>query len=247
MKLSTILFIPDTHAPYHDERAWGVMSRVARYIRPDVLVILGDFADCYSVSTHDKDPTRLTSLSAELTVVNGLLDELDDIGVKRKIYLEGNHEYRLARLLASDCPALASLECLSFPRLLRLRERGWTWSSYRKTYRLGKLNLTHDIGPSGITALHRTAAAYESNVVIGHTHRMGTHYFGNQLGETHVAASFGWLGDASKVDYMHGTSVDRGWQLGFGIGHQTPKGITHLQAIPIIGGSCVVEGRYFKA
>jgi hypothetical protein len=43
MKLTTRLFIPDTHAPFHDKKAFALMLEVAKEVRPDEVVVLGDF------------------------------------------------------------------------------------------------------------------------------------------------------------------------------------------------------------
>jgi len=44
--LERILFIPDVHRPFHDRAAWKLMLRAAKDFKPDILIILGDFADC---------------------------------------------------------------------------------------------------------------------------------------------------------------------------------------------------------
>ena len=51
-----------------------------------------------------------------------------------------------------------------------------------------------------------------------------------------MGASFGWLGDPDKADYMHAIKAKRDWATGFGVGIMDEKtGITHLQPVPVIG------------
>ena len=57
-----LFFIPDTHVPFEDGQAWAVAMAAAKAFKPDHIVLLGDFADCYSVSFHPKSPERKASL-----------------------------------------------------------------------------------------------------------------------------------------------------------------------------------------
>lgn len=244
--METILLIPDCHRPYHDERAWSLVLKVGKALKPDRIVVFGDFADFFSVSSHDKDPRRVNRLSQELPSVLRGLDDLDAIGAKHKNFIAGNHEHRLARFLTSSSPALADLPHLTVPALFGLRERGWSFTPYKDHLRIGKVSLTHDCGFAGKYAVHHTGAAFASNVLFGHTHRMGVHYFGDERGRTHVAASLGWLGSKQAADYMYGVSINRDWQHGFGVAHMEMSGTMHLQAVPIILGKCVVNGKLYK-
>ena len=54
--LKRIFFMPDVHVPHHSVRAFQVAVNACKRFDPDILVVLGDFADFYSVSSHDKDP-----------------------------------------------------------------------------------------------------------------------------------------------------------------------------------------------
>jgi hypothetical protein len=132
---------------------------------------------------------------------------------------------------------------------LRLKERGWMFTPYRKEIRIGKVHITHDVGYAGVNAVRQSRARFEGNAVIGHVHRMNILYEGNAAGETHVGACFGWLGDRDSlaVDYASTVQKARDWTLGFGIGFEEPNGTTHLQAIPIIAGRCVVSGKLYTA
>ena len=45
--LEPVLIVPDTHRPFHNKRAWGLMLKVAEPLKPKHIVIIGDFADFY--------------------------------------------------------------------------------------------------------------------------------------------------------------------------------------------------------
>lgn len=239
--LQRILFVPDTHRPYHDEQAWALMLRAARALKPHIIVILGDFADCFSISSHDKSPARASSLQQEMDDVSEGLDELLALGAERVIYVSGNHEWRLERYLTAKAPALWGM--LTLPEILRLAERGIEWVPYMRSIKVGHLTITHDVGEAGIYAVKRARDAAEGNIVIGHVHSMGLHYSGSARGIVRVGAAFGWLGKYDVAsDYIHAIKSRRAWCHGFGVGMMEPNGTVHLQAVPIIDGRCVVNG-----
>ena len=244
-KLEPILFIPDTHVPYHDKKAFALMLKVAAFLKPKHIVIQGDFADFYSVSSHSKDPTRANSLEEESAEVNLALDQIDKLGAPNKIYVEGNHEDRLNRFLQDKAPALYS--SLRVEKSFRLKERGWKFTPYKDHTKLGCIYLTHDTGKAGPTAHADALNDFQDNVLIGHTHRMAYTIRGNAKGVPHVAAMFGWLGDISKVDYMHKVKAMKDWALGFGIGYLEPStGHVFVVPIPIVEYGCVVNGKKFE-
>lgn len=242
--LQRTLFVPDSHRPYHDQRAWSLMLKVGRAFKPELLVTMGDLADFYGVSSHSKDPKRALRLDEEVADVNVALDELDSLGAKRRIYLGGNHEDRLTRYLRDRAPELFPF--IDIPSLFRLKQRGWQYVPYRKHIRIGKLYLTHDIGVAGRYAVFRCLEAFEHSVVTGHTHRLAYVVEGNATGERKVSAQFGWLGDIKQVDYMTQVKVIKDWALGFGVGylHRT-TGVAYLVPVPIVNYSCVVEGKTY--
>ena len=241
--MKKILFVPDVHIPFEDKKAWSLMLRAARHWEPDILAVLGDFQDFYAVSDHDKNPDRPQNLEWEIHCVNQRLNELVALGAKDKRFVAGNHEHRLTRYLTKHAPAM--FDMLDVPSLLHLKKRGWKYTPYGKSDKIGRLYITHDEGNAGPYANIRARATFEGNVVIGHTHRMAVSYQGNAAGKAHVGAMFGWLGDLSAIDYMARVRSQQ-WQHGFGIGRLLPSGDVHLQAVPIVNGQCVVEGKVIR-
>lgn len=245
MKLEPILIIPDTHVPYHDEKAFELMLKVGRYLNPKHIVIQGDFADFYAVSSHDKDPNRKNNLEYEVDEVNKALNKIDALGAKEKIYVSGNHENRLERYLMQKAPELFNV--FRIQDLFNLKDRGWIYVPYKQDYQLGKLYITHDVGASGSNAVNKALSTYQGNITTGHTHRIHYQVEGCAKGKAHVGASFGWLGDAKQADYMHRVKAARDWALGFGVGYlDTTTNIVYITPIPIINYTCVVEGKQFS-
>lgn len=245
MSLEAILLVPDSHHPYVDKRAWALMLAASKALKPVHIYCIGDLLDCYSVSSYSKDPKRVANLGSEMEQGNRAMDQLDGLGAKFKTLLGGNHEDRLQRYLQDKAPEL--LEFVDIPKLLRLKERGWKYVPYKDSCKLGKLNFTHDVGNAGRFSTHKALDTFQHSVITGHAHRMCYVVEGNAIGEVKLSAQFGWLGDASKVDYMQKVNVLKNWALGFGIGYYDPKShLVYMTPVPIVNYSCVINGKLFK-
>lgn len=235
----------DLHAPYEDKKAVDLVLKVGKKLKPDILILTGDIADCFSVSSHSKDPMRGRHFGEEAQYVRNLLDRFERLGAKRKVFVLGNHEDRLRRYLEEKAPEL--YDFIDIPGVFGLKERGWQVVPYKRDTKIGKLHVTHDVGSAGRYNVFKCLDTYQGNVVTGHTHRFSYVVEGNAKGEHMVSAQFGWLGDADAVDYMASVNVKRNWTLGFGVGYlDTDTNNVHLTPIPIIGYRCVVEGTLFK-
>ncbi|TXH10186.1 MAG: hypothetical protein E6R04_06025 [Spirochaetes bacterium] len=220
------------------------MLQVAHAIKPKTIAIMGDFADGETLSAHPATKPGQRDFEDELSEVNKCLDQLDRIGADKKVYVCGNHEFRLDRFLMDRAPAM--FRSIQWTRLLNLRERGWDWVPYRKSVKIGKLHLTHDTGTAGINAHRQAAKAFGGSSVIGHTHRMAYEVTGRFDGSPYLASMLGWLGDAEKAaEYMHEAKAAE-WVHGFGVFYMEPNGIVHLQPVPIVNGTCVVNGKLYR-
>ncbi len=222
------------------------MLKVAKDLKPKHVVIIGDFLDFYSVSSHSKDPKRALKLQEEINAGLDALDQLDALHAKHKIYIGGNHCDRLERYMRDKAPEV--FDYVTVPELLELKDRGWKYIPYKQDTKLGKLWLTHDVGTAGRYAAYKALDTYQHSVITGHTHRMSYVVEGNATGEVKLSAQFGWLGDAKAVDYMARVNVLKNWALGFGIGHLNPAtGLCYMQPVPIIGGyTCVVGAKLYQ-
>lgn len=241
--LRRVLFIPDTHAPYHDEKKFQLMLRAAQVLKPDIVIVLGDFADFYAVSSHSKNPDRAADLEYEVGIVKEKLREVESLNASTNVYIAGNHEDRLSRYLCERAPAL--FKTVQIPEVLDLKER-WHYVPYKGTYRLGKLHLTHDVGTAGRNANRQAMDAYQGSCIIGHTHRMEYSVVGRVDGPPVLGAMLGWLGDFERIDYMHSVKARRDWVHGFGIGFMEPNGIVHVQPVPIVNDAVCILGQVVR-
>jgi predicted phosphodiesterase len=228
------LIWPDTHVPDEDPKAIELLYKVASDAGPfDEVVLLGDFADFFTMSSHSKvfsnhqealSIQRKHFLIREVECVNERLDEIDNFfGDKtKKIYIAGNHEYRLQRYISDKAPELFGyLDC---PALFGLKDRPrWKWVPYspEQSYSIlgSKLLARHEpVGPTAKLTAQRTSA----NVVFGHTHRIEESQVVGLDGKNYTAFSLGWLGNkrASSMNYVKNHWQ---WALGFGIVYVDPK------------------------
>ncbi len=226
------LIVPDTHVPFHDPVAWPLMVKAGRAWRPDIVVLLGDFMDFYQLSRYSKDPDIMSSVEADCEVGVELLCELEDLGAEEYHYLEGNHEERLKKYVNEYCPQLKGL--VDLEKLLQLE--GWNVTPYGQGIDLGHCYFTHDLGRHGMRAVEQARVESETNVVIGHLHKMQSVYAGNAFGTPKFGQCVGWLGDPKKVGYKHRRKALRDYQHGFGTFLLEPDGRIFVNGHPIVNG-----------
>lgn len=236
----TIMVWPDTHAPYHSPEAVAVALNVLKSVRPNGLVIIGDFFDLYSVSRFPKDPARKTRLRDEIDGGLPILDAIEALGIENVWFMEGNHEVRFDALIEAQAPALHGMT--SMQKEIRIKERGWHWTPYKKSLKLGRMLYSHDFGRSGVHAAYQGLSDIGGNICFGHTHKLGTSYRGH-----HTALNCGWLGDVEAIDYRHADIARREYQLGFGLVDEAPDGCVWPQAVAIVNGAAMVRGQRITA
>lgn len=216
------------------------------------ITILGDFADFYSVSSHAKDPRIFSMLEDEVVAVLDALNELDNLFPSvQKVFLVGNHSYRLERYLCDRAPALFGITSIEHLFEFNRRPR-WRVVPYGPNQKHAILNsklfARHE--PIGRSA-EATARKAMCSLVFGHIHRIQSNYAVGMDGTQHVAFSPGWLGDKRHgvFDYV---KSHHDWQLGFALVNVDPKtGFFYHQIIPILETgngkvSACVNGKIFK-
>ncbi len=245
--MKSILTFSDMHLPYHDKNAAELLIKVLEDTCPDIVIANGDLFDFYSVSSHRKDPRRALQLEDEVIESMAYWAAIDDAcGDAHKVFLMGNHEDRLNRYLQDRAPALVGLAGLSVEEIFSLGDAGWEVVGYKDSIDIGRITYTHDLANTGPYCVEYALRDAGHSIVIGHAHRIRTSVCGDISGTPRVAHCFGWLGDASKADYMHVLKAKRDWALGFGFGWMDDDGNTWFQAVPIIDRKCIVAGEEYS-
>lgn len=251
MGLNLALVIPDTHRPYHDVKAYRLMISVAKYLRNHIkeIVLLGDYADFYAVSSHGKDPSVDQLLIKEIEDVNEGLNELDvEFPSAKKIFIEGNHEWRLERYFCNQAPALYGITDLNY--LFKMNERTkWSVIPYspNQSYSIlnSKLKAKHE-PPSG--PLQNAAKEASCSIVFGHVHRIISSYHVSLEGKPRGAYCPGWLGDKRKSKIFGYVKSHHQWQLGFALVWVDDKTRNYyIETVHILDNyTCVAAGKQFK-
>lgn len=170
--------LSDPQIPFQDPVALGLAVGWCETWQPQVIHLLGDIWDCYSLSDFDKDPTRRDTLQDE---VNEVMDFLGGLRAlcpnSRIIYSEGNHEHRLTRLIwkMGRKGKNLCLDCLELPKLLGLADLGIEHKNYNTPYKMGHLwfwhgNLTRSRAGLAARAMIDKVGG---NIITGHGHKGG--------------------------------------------------------------------------
>jgi len=253
----TAILISDVHAPLHDEKAVQVLFKSIPIIKPDIAVIMGDFAEMNSINAFQwarrkRPPLEyiIEALEPELEQVNAMLDKFDEVfkknGVKEKHFLVGNHEDRLERFV-EEHPYLA--DRYTTPIAFRLKERGY------RVYKCGehmklkgcKLNLYH--GQHVGTELHTKAHLTKYSEDVAYAHRHGVQRFAmGGFNGLRRAYSLGCLKSIKHEDneWLHGRP--HSWEHAFGILHMfMDKDKNYrLEIVDMNDGETVLYGKHIK-
>jgi predicted phosphodiesterase len=242
------LIIPDCHIPYEDQRAYELMLAVAKDVDPDEIVILGDYADFYAINSHGKDAAMNGVLQDEVYYVIERLKEIKRLFPNaKKVYIEGNHEYRLARYINSKCPDLYGV--VDTQSILELNLLGYQFVPYgpNQKYQVldSKLIARHEPLAGGKHVAQNTVEKAMHSVIFGHTHRIQEAQIVTIHGENYRGISSGWLGDTthSVMQYVKGHHQ---WAHGFSIVNVLDDGTWFNSLIHIVNYKCYYNGYVYE-
>jgi len=217
-----VAYLPDIHAPYHDEPALVAALRYVRQLRPHVVYQLGDLVDFYPLSRFDRDPARADSLQDELDQGRDILRRIRAAAGKARLYLiKGNHEHRLTRYLWQRAPEMSGLRGLRLPALLGLDELDIRYVDRGVTLHRDRI-VKHGTlirQRAGYTATGEMERAGQSGVS-GHSHRLGHVHRRNYRGRVSDWIEAGCL-CRMDPEYMEGATVD--WCHGLAAGEWDGK------------------------
>jgi hypothetical protein len=222
------------------------MIEAAHYFGVDEIVILGDYADFYAVSRHQKHPMVDSLLLQEVDSVRQGLNEIDSLfPLAKKVFLEGNHEKRLESYLVAQAPALFGVTDVQY--LFDLNRRPlWSFVPFGRDQKYKVLGLE-------LYAFHRPkASAAKTNIqrvlsssVYGDIHKIERAHAVGIDNRHHSAVCPGWLGDVNSrvFDYMPSTPQ---WQLGFAmVTHDHSYNEFFIDTFEIKNNRAIVYGKVF--
>jgi hypothetical protein len=253
---TTTVVIADVHIPHHDVLAWSCALGVIRSIKPDRVVINGDFLDLESLSRHPKSSPDLSKLAAELYAGNLALDELQSAAGSAEVVLfEGNHEARARRFEAEfgqldgvlSVPVGLYIEPREQYRKDTAQLRGIRWIPLRmQPFPIGMVSYLHgvyeNVHHSYQTAMHLGPRCSTRYSVTAHMHAL--QMCSSASGHTSVACP--WLGDQSAHVFTYTRGRPRPWSHGLLVIEESDPSVT-ITPVEIRGGRAVYGGKEVRA
>lgn len=243
--MSIFMAFGDEHFPQENKTAVEIVQKAVNYIKPDLVVCLGDLLDCGQFSTHP--PTNgvtETDYETDLIHANEYLDGLQ-ANCGRLVVIEGNHEYRIDRWAAATAEGRGAYSMLA-PRLqLSKGRKKFTYVPYGSPdgkYPHYKIN-------SRIVAVHGWSYAVHAtknhiklsqgkSIIHGHTHRADMTMIQNvwSKGDVIQARSAGCLCNSIP---LYGTGRPVEWVNSFILGYLGRRSDS-LYTVPIVNGRCIL-------
>lgn len=244
----------DLHYPIHDKRVEAAKLALARDLKPETWVNVGDAWDCWLLSGFTKEPERIfdpgSRLQEEFDSSRPYFDEAARIAGRYHLIL-GNHERRLWRLIAANL-GLFGLRALEWRSMAALPGNVQV-HPYGTRLRVGPVTFEHGDAIGGKFGVKHPGAWLldnrgNRNTVFGHTHRASTTYrtIWDEEGQDHtyVAINQGHGSDVSQQKY----AAEPSWQHGFTVIEYwsesgKPRFTPHL--ITIVNGRFSFNGRQY--
>jgi UDP-2,3-diacylglucosamine pyrophosphatase LpxH len=205
------------------------------------VVLMGDVLDCQSISRHTEMLPGLREKGGFQKDIDGferdILDPIDELLPKaQKAFIEGNHCNWLAQFLDKQ-PELVG--ALSWPKLLHLKERGYSFIPQGEAFHVGRLVVIHgDQVGSSPNAAKKAVDSYCSSVVMGHCHA-----FGAATKTSEVKKRDKWIGVVlpclTTLSPKYGKGRPNAHVNGFGIVERFEGGKLFNLYVPIIS-----EGKF---
>lgn len=245
-----MLITSDNHFPLHDPHYQNALLKFASDRKLDVFLNLGDHYDFESVSRFDQDPARgLPTLQREFDSSADYWRTVARVA-KRAIFVQGNHEHRLARTLAAN-PGLFGLRALEDWHTLAGIPPKVEVHPYGTHVQVGLVWGEHGDQIRGSAVPARSALAQRGGraIVFGHWHRLG--YWAQTGRDEH-----GRIVDREAVALGHGSTAQAhgyagtvpNWQQGFAYAeHYTTAGRpeVRLTLIRVVAGRFVYDGKLY--
>jgi len=239
-EVSSALVIPDIHYPFHDPKTVGIAIQLAKDIKPDKIILLGDCFDAKNLSKKFKDPN--------LTMEQGVyLTRKEMLGFREEVFLPlwkaggecevlwcgGNHDLTRTEEAIRDEPDRGELidTRKMFPEA--------KICSYGEYHKVGKLLFTHGDYCNDAHA-KKHVLMYGSPVIYGHTHTFQTYTsIAKSDSKPHMAIS---LGCACKKDPEYIKNKANAWVHAVGVCYFFKSGEFNFYPVQVINGRTIFNG-----
>lgn len=208
--------------------------------KPDEIIISGDAIDLAEVSKYNEDDVVnegiipiIQKAKNHIRRYNRMLTELCR-GVRRKIYIIGNHERRMEMFFKQH----PQWDTKTLPEALGLGEMGFDVIPFGKWYRLGKLYFLHGEGYGGDFFTKKAAITCHKNLRLWHHHTNQEYMTFSPLNSRDIV-SVKAVGCLCKKNPAYLNNKPNRWANSFLAGYVLPDGNFNDYVINIIDGKLV--------
>ena len=231
-------FVSDTHAPYQED---ACVALAAAFVRDHqqgskgLLIFGGDMCDVVTGSKFKRLGTGVQNLEQEIIATRErVLKPFCKVTPNSsKVFLEGNHEFRLKRFVAYNAPLFENLKGVtSMGDALQLEELGIKYIDSKNGNAIYRVTpfLTFMHGERyGVNAAKSQYDAWGTSVMFGHTHKQTTFTKKWGCGREDISMSVGCL--SKDPDYRDIDDYTRGFGSGW---INMTSGEFFMQHIPIV-------------
>lgn len=238
----------DFHIPFHNVRHVNMWLDIVRWMKPDVIDILGDLDDACPVSRFaDGTPAEIEgAVYTYAPLIRQFFKDLRDIVPNAQIHFAtGNHEKRYDDYLDKSAPALKGLVT---PEVLWGTDSSGIELSYYSNppvHRFGDIFVHH--GPYAVAkggeSVRKVLDDFNVSAIVGHSHRQAFVAQSYPLAQRELRGYE--LGHMTDI-YSFGMGYDlkHNWQSGFATA-TIINDYPHISLVGIKDNTCVVDGRVF--
>lgn len=237
----TIVVVPDVHLEPGTplDPSYVAVRGFIRDLRPDHVMLLGDFGEFECFNHHDRKKKLLLEgarYSKTVDLLNGELDFLQKYS-NAVHYCLGNHEGWVVKYVEEHPEVQGKVDLVQD---LGLEGRGIRWCEWGETLSIGKINFSHGWR---VNLHHAKASALEfgDHIFYGHTHdhqEYTPHFRKDQ--SPYAAVSCGCL-CSRNPSYMRGVATR--WINGFVYFEVRPDGNFNHHWLAIVDGKFSYGGQ----
>lgn len=249
-RMRRAVLVSDMHIPHHDPYSVAILESMLNYLRDTEsltdIVIMGDFLEIYALSFHDKDNAGV-SFYQEIVYGQELLAKWkrNYPGVNIH-YICGNHEHRVYRFIAKNCPELKAYAKIE--ELLELEKIGVNFIPYTPTQAFflheDGCMLRHESIVNGQHIAAGTVVKALCSVAFGHTHRLQMSCINDWRGNTYTGYSLGCLINFEDPIFDYYKTFKQ-WQSGFGVYNMIDER-WYIELIQIKQRAAMLDGIEFR-
>ena len=226
------LLLYDLHIPFHEPKPIESAIQFGKDQKVTGILFPGDLQDCAAVSHWQSTSPR--KFDKELEMFIDFLDFFEsEFPTEEKVWLPGNHEYRLDRYYQSKAPELIGTPLIAFDHILALEQRNIQRLEYQQIVMAGKLPIIHGHEFKMSTAVNPARGLLlkaKTWAICGHYHKTSEQPGKDLRGTLLTTWSVGCLCDLSPDYSPYGND----WNWGFAIVNVEKNGSFEVRNLRIL-------------